>query len=102
MRRRTPRRSKGAAAAAPILRLFRGRADAPPLVRRLLLSMVGVLGPGLAAARIDGWLGGLLWFALPVVAATGVLGLGWLEPRAARRRREQLIIEVPQGFEIVK
>src|SRR4029450_6174316 len=101
LRRMTRSRSKLAAAAAPILRLFRGRADAPPLGRRLLLSMVGVLGPGWPAARIDGWLGGLLWSALPVVAATGVLGLGWLEPRSARRRREQLIMEVPQVLELM-
>jgi hypothetical protein len=60
LRRMTRNRSKPAAAASPILRLFRGRADAPPLGRRLLLSMVGVLALGLAAARIDGWLGGLL------------------------------------------
>jgi hypothetical protein len=39
LRRMTRSRSKLAAAAAPILRLFRGRADAPPLGRRLLLSM---------------------------------------------------------------
>jgi pilus assembly protein TadC len=101
LRRMTRGRSKLAAVVAPMLRLLRGRADAPPLIRRLLLSMVGVLALGLAAARIDGWLGGSLWFALPVVAATGVLGLGWLEPRSARRRREQLIMEVPQALELM-
>jgi pilus assembly protein TadC len=53
------------------------------------------------AAGIDGWLGGLLWFAMPVVAAIGVLALGWLEPRSARRRREQLIMEVPQALELM-
>jgi len=50
-------RSKPAAAVAPMLRLLRGRADVPPLIRRLPLSMVGVLALGLAVARIDGWLG---------------------------------------------
>ena len=50
----------------------------------------------------DRWLAGsLLWFAVPVVAATGVLVLGWLEPWAARRRREQLIMEVPQALELM-
>ena len=101
LRRMTRRRSRGAAALAPMLRLLRGRADAPPLIGRLLLSLVGVLALGLAAARVDGWLGGLLWFAVPVVAATGVLALGWLEPRSARRRREQLIMEVPQALELM-
>jgi Flp pilus assembly protein TadB len=92
----TRSRSKLAAAAAPMLRLLRGRADAPPLIRRLLLSMVGVLALGLAAARIDSWLGGVLWFAAPAAAAIRVLALGWLEPRSVRRRRQQLIMEVPQ------
>jgi pilus assembly protein TadC len=101
LRRMTRRRSKLAVVVGPMVRLLRGRADAPPLVRRVLLSMVGVLALGLAAARIDSWLGGFLWFALPVVAATGVLGLGWVEPRSARRRREQLIMEVPQALELM-
>ncbi|HET8915292.1 MAG TPA: type II secretion system F family protein [Propionibacteriaceae bacterium] len=101
LRRITRGRSKLAAVAAPMLRLIRGRGDAPPLIRRLLLSMLGVLALALAAARIDGWQGDLLWFALPVVAATGVLALGWLEPRSARRRREQLIMEVPQALELL-
>jgi pilus assembly protein TadC len=38
---------------------------------------------------------------VPVVAASGVLGLGWLEPMSARRRREQLIMEVPQALELM-
>jgi pilus assembly protein TadC len=101
LRRMMRGESNLAAVLAPMLRLLRGRADAPPLIRRLLLSMVGVLGLGLAAARIDGWLGGMLWFALPIVAATRVLGPGWLEPRSARRRREQLIMEVPQALELM-
>jgi pilus assembly protein TadC len=101
LRRMTRGRSKLAAVVAPMLRLLRGRADAPPLIRRLLLCGVGVLALGLPAARIDGWLGDLLWFAVPVVAAIGVLVLGWLEPRSARRRREQLIMEVPQALELM-
>jgi pilus assembly protein TadC len=101
LRRMTRRRSKLAVVLAAMRRLLRGRADAPPLIRRLLLSTAGVLALGLAAARIDGWLRGLLWFAVPVVAAIGVLALGWLEPRSARRRREHLIMEVPQALELM-
>jgi pilus assembly protein TadC len=94
-------RSRLAVAMAPLARLLRGRADAPPLIRRALLSMACVLALGLAGARIDGWLGALLWFAIPVVAATAVLVLGWVEPRSARRRRRQLIMEVPQALELM-
>ena len=83
------------------MRLLEGRADAPPLTRRVLLSLTCVLALGLAGARIDGWLGDLLWFAMPVVAASGVLALGWVEPQSARRRRRQLIMEVPQALELM-
>ena len=37
-------------------RLLRGRADAPPLIRRLLLSMAGVLALGLPQLEsMAGW-----------------------------------------------
>jgi pilus assembly protein TadC len=101
LRRMTPRNSRLDAAVAPLQRLLRGRADAPPLVRRVVLSMACVLALGLAGAGIDGWLGGLVWFAMPVVAAAGVLALGWVEPRSTRRRRQHLIMEVPQALELM-
>jgi pilus assembly protein TadC len=101
LRRMRPRKSRLVAAVAPLVRLVRGRADAPPLVHRVVLSMACVLALGLAGAGIDGWLGGLVWFAMPVVAATGVLGLGWVEPRSTRHRRQQLIMEVPQALELM-
>jgi pilus assembly protein TadC len=101
LRRMTRTRSRLAVVVAPMARLLRGRADAPPLIRRVLLSMTCVLALGLAGARIDGWLGDLLWFAMPVVAASGVLALGWVEPQSTRRHREQLIMEVPQALELM-
>ena len=42
------------------LRLIQGRADAPPLTRRVLLSLACALALGLAGAGIDGWLGRLM------------------------------------------
>ena len=101
LRRLTRRRSKLADVVAPLIRLIQGRADAPPLLRRVLLSLACALGLALAGAGIDGWLGRVIWFALPVVAATGVLVLGWIEPRSARTRRQQLIMEVPQALELM-
>jgi pilus assembly protein TadC len=101
LRRLTRRRSKLAEVVAPLIRLIQGRADAPPLLRRVLLSLACALGLTLAAARSDGWLGRVIWFTLPVVATTGVLVLGWIEPRSARRRRQQLIMEVPQALELM-
>ena len=52
-------------------------------MRRVLLSMACALALSLAGAGIDGWLGRVIWFAVPVVAATGVLVLGWVEPQSA-------------------
>jgi pilus assembly protein TadC len=101
LRRLTPRRAKLAGVVAPLIRLIQGRPDAPPLLRRMLVSLACALGLTLAAAGNDGWLGRVLWFALPIVAATGVLVLGWLEPRSACRRRQQLIMEVPQALELM-
>jgi pilus assembly protein TadC len=101
LRRISPRKSRLAGAVAPFVRLLRGRADAPPLIHRVLLSMACVLALGLAGARLDGWLEGLAWSAVPVVAATGMLALGWVEPRSTRRRRQQLIMEVPQALELM-
>jgi pilus assembly protein TadC len=101
LRRLTRRKSKLAEGAASLTRLIEGRADAPPLRRRVLLSVACALALILAGAGIDGWLGRVIWFAGPVVAATGLLVLGWVEPRSARRRRQQLIMEVPQALELM-
>jgi pilus assembly protein TadC len=101
LRRLTRRRSKLADVAAPLTRLIEGRADAPRLMRRVLLSMACALALSLVGAAIDGWLGRVVWFAVPVVAATGVLVLGWVEPPSGRRRRQQLIMEVPQALELM-
>ena len=44
----------------------------------MLLSVTCALALSVAAAGIDGWLGRVIWFAVPVVAATGVLVL-WMD-----------------------
>jgi pilus assembly protein TadC len=101
LRRMRVGRSRLAVVTAPCWRLLQGRADAPPLTRRVLLSITCPLAVGFAGARINGSLGGLVWFAVPIIAATGVLALGWVEPRSARRRRERLTMEAPQALELM-
>lgn len=101
LRRMTPRKSRPAQTVAPLRRLIEGRADAPPLLRRVLLSLACALAFGLAGSGVDGRLGHLIWFAIPVVAAIGVVVLGWVEPQSTRRRRRQLIMEVPQALELM-
>ena len=93
--------SRLAVVTAPCWRLLKGLGDAPPLVRRVVLSIGCALALGFAVARINGSLGGLVWFGVPMIAATGVLALGWFEPRSARRRRERLIMEAPQALELM-
>jgi pilus assembly protein TadC len=100
LRRMTLRKSR-LAVVAPFGRLLRGRADAPPLIRRVLLGIACALALGFAGARVDGSFGDLVWFAVPLIAATGVLALGWVEPLSARHRREQLIMEAPQALELM-
>jgi pilus assembly protein TadC len=92
--------SKVTVVAASLGRLIRGPADAPPLVRRMLLSAACAAGAGTAAARSN-LPGALIWFAVPIIAVAGVLALGWLEPRSGRRRRQQLIMEAPQALELL-
>ena len=94
------RHSRLAEMAAPLGRLIRGRPDAPPLRRRVLLGVGCALALGLAIVRIE-LAGAWIWFVLPVMAAGGALVLGWLEPRATRRRRSRLIMEVPQALELM-
>jgi Flp pilus assembly protein TadB len=43
----------------------------------------------------------LIWLVVPAITVTGVLALGWLEPRSARRRRQRLIMEGPQALELL-
>jgi pilus assembly protein TadC len=100
LHRMTHRRSRLAEVAAPLRWLSRGRPDAPPLSRRVLLSLACTLALGSAAVRID-LAGGWIWFVLPVIGAGGALAVGWLEPRATRRRRSRLIMEVPQALELM-
>jgi pilus assembly protein TadC len=101
LRRMERRASKLAALMTPLVRVVRGRSDAPPVIRRAFLSTACAIGLCLAAARLIGSLGGLVWLAAPIVAAAGFVALGWLEPRSARRRRHQLIMEAPQALELM-
>jgi Flp pilus assembly protein TadB len=82
-------------------RLFEGRVDAAALGRRVSLGAVAGTALCLAAARalqIAPFWTGCGWL---LVTPSIVLLLGWLEPRSARRRREQLTLEAPQALELI-
>jgi pilus assembly protein TadC len=93
--------SKAAVIAAPLVRLIGGRPDAPPLSRRVLLSGTCAVALGFAAARVESLPRELIWVMVPITTVAGLLALGWLEPRSARRRRQQLIMETPQALELL-
>jgi pilus assembly protein TadC len=100
MRRVASRDGSGRSSRIPAARVLLGRGDAPPLSRRLVISVAATAAVCLAVSRLGG-LGSLLWLALPPVAIVMAIGLGWLEPLAARRRRQALVVQSPQALELL-
>ena len=89
-----------AAARQPGLRgLLLGRADAAPLARRLVVSMVATLAIVIAIGART--LHGIGWALVPLLTAAGVVALGALEPRASRRRRDRLVMDTPAALELL-
>jgi pilus assembly protein TadC len=101
LRRITHATSSTSGVARRLVPLIRGRPDAPPLLHRVLLSITCAIGLGMVGARTDGLPGPLILLAMSGMTLIGVLALGWLEPRAARRRRQQLIMDTPQALELM-
>jgi pilus assembly protein TadC len=78
-----------------------GRSDALPISRRLLAGSIAMGAVGLAAVRIDA---DSVSVALPVVVMLSIvstIALGWIEPRRTRRRRRQLVLDIPQALELL-
>ena len=84
-----------------LTRVFLGRADAAPLRRRIGVATGGAAALCLMVAGLDLGPGALTWVTLPLAAALGVAGLGWLEPLATRRREQQLVLQAPQALELM-
>lgn len=79
---------------------FRGRDDAVPLGRRAVAGVALGAVAALLAARAGlgpGW----AWPLAPVVALASVVLLGRVEPVAARRRRQVLVLQTPQALELM-
>lgn len=84
-----------------LVRLLAGRPDAPPLRRRLRWGTV--LGAACCLVARSGSVGAgpAVWVAWPLLVVATALLLGWLEPHAARSRRQRLVLEAPQALELV-
>ncbi len=93
--------SPGSGPPSALLRLIRGRRDAPPIRRRLLLSTAGAMATGVAGAPYLPGPEWLPWLTAPVLAVLGTVGLGWLVPRATARRRQRLILDTPQALDLL-
>jgi pilus assembly protein TadC len=82
----------------PLPRWLRGRADAAPFGRRLLLA--GMLGLSVSAVLLRAGPA----YAVPIGAFLTVLGataLGWLEPAATRLARHRRIADAPQALDLL-
>jgi pilus assembly protein TadC len=101
MRRVASRDGSGPSPRLPVARALLGRSDAPPLTRRLIISAAATAAVCLAVSRLGGGPSGLVWLALPPIALLLAVGLGWLEPLAARRRRQALVLQSPQALELL-
>lgn len=81
--------------------LIQGRPDAPPLARRLTVSLfcAGALA-AVSASRLPGpwW---LPWVAVPLVGLVGAAGLGQLVPRANLERERQRMLDAPQALDLM-
>ena len=81
--------------------LIRGRDDAMPAARRLLLSGCAVVAVCAAAPKAAPGTDWLLWLAGSAAAVLAAVALGWLPPRSVARRRQQLILQAPQALELM-
>ena len=78
-----------------------GRSDGLARRTRLVLGAVAAGGVCLAGVRLELGPGAWIWLAWPVLAGLTAVGLGWLEPAGARRRRERLIADAPQALDLL-
>ena len=100
--RRPPRRHPAKVTASRLRRLLAGRVDALALRTRVVLGAGGALAVGVLLQRLvlPGAGPRLLVLLVPLAVVT-TLALGWLEPGAARRRRQRLVLQTPQALELL-
>lgn len=89
-----------AAAASVWQRWCAARPDAAPLRHRLCVALGAGLASGLGLPAL-GLPAGAAWAVTPAVVAAVLMVLGRLEPAGARRRRAQLVSDLPQALELI-
>lgn len=83
------------------LRLLAPRPQAPPARQRYVAGVVAGLVAMLGWRLLDPRAGPLVLIAVPVVAAFMIIFLGRAELPAARRRREQMVQDLPHVLELM-
>ena len=78
-----------------------GRPGGPGTGRRLVLGALAATGLCLAASRLAPGAGPWIWLGWPPLVVLVGGGLGLLEPRAARVRRERLVVDTPQALDLL-
>ena len=81
--------------------ILAGRSDALPTSRRLLACSIAMAAVGLGVVRTDQ---DSVSVALPVLLMLSIvstIALGWVEPQRTRRRRRQLLIDIPHALELL-
>jgi hypothetical protein len=78
-----------------------GRPGGPGVGRRLVLGALTATGLCLAASTLDSSPGAWVWLGWPLVTLLVAGGLGVLQPRAVRVRRERLVRDTPQALDLL-
>ena len=78
-----------------------GRPDALPLSRRLLAGWMVTAAVGLGVLRASADFALIALMCLVLLTFVVIIALGWVEPARSRRRRRQLLMDVPQALELL-
>jgi pilus assembly protein TadC len=78
-----------------------GRPDALPLNRRLLAGSMAMAAVGLGVLRAAADFALVALICLVLLTFVVIIALGWVEPARSRRRRRQLLMDVPQALELL-
>lgn len=81
--------------------LLAGRPGGPGAARRLVLGFLAGTGLCLAASQLIPAAGPWVWWGWPLLVLLVAGGLGLLEPRAVRVRRERLVVDTPQALDLL-
>ena len=81
--------------------ILAGRSDALPIGRRLVTGSIAMGAVGLGVIRTDPDHVPVALSVLLPLTIVSTIALGWVEPRRTRRRRRQLLMDIPQALELL-